>query len=125
MFKRLRRLYWEWRAFRKWQRHVGVLVPPQDTAWEDGDGRRLTGFFQEQTGRRLRRKIKAQEHQMDADAVRAHTDLTYACGYAAGARGMSAWIMTLAHAPDSPPDTTTTADPDEWGEEELRERLTP
>lgn len=126
--RRLRRWIWEYRAWRRWcrSRTIGRALPsPQLVPWDDRDGKALALFLATASGARMRLKIATQEAQMNADAVRAVTDLTYACGYAGGARGMAAWILSLADTPDSPPEHEHTADPAEWGEDELRERYSP
>lgn len=64
--------------------------------WTDTDTLALHQFFRGTTGVKLMEMLRRSEHQMNASAVLRHNNLTYACGYAAGFRGCSAWVQTLS-----------------------------
>lgn len=64
--------------------------------WTEGDTLALNQFFRTNTGGKLLELLRRSEHQMNASAVLRQTALEYACGYAAGFRGCSAWLQSLS-----------------------------
>lgn len=93
--------------------------------WEPADEKALALFLGTATGKRLRAKMVAHEHQINAEAVQSHRELPWKSGYACGARDAFAYLLSQAARPENEPATLTAQDLADMDAAALVDRYSP
>lgn len=90
----------------------GPVVTFDDPPWRPSDAANLSAFLATETGRLLTTKLQHAEQVENLHHVlrRGNAERVYDTGYAAGFRGMAAWLMQLS-ARSSPQEDHTASDP--------------